>query len=256
MNKSFRSPFPHRYPRYPNISTYSGLTEPALPKRLKRIPSSTCVFGKFSDATDARICSLSPVVPFDLVHQLATFLQDPACRRQPTYLNLPPGITLDTLTAPGKALPPPPPPETMPENPPSAVPVTFLQAALTKDIPTPPPAPHSSPKMIASDPASIPLPPSPEIGRARGISNGTSSYFTQPLSSNVASELQEATNSTIDFPAIPFRLQPRLNDPRLQNMNGGLPSPAPLPRPSMGNLFLSSCPGKKGEHGLLRIFSC
>ncbi|CAG7850535.1 SubName: Full=Uncharacterized protein {ECO:0000313/EMBL:CCA67563.1} [Serendipita indica DSM 11827] len=215
---------------------------PPLPQHLQLLPVDGTNPAKTSETHPI---NLSPMVPFELVRQLARFLQDPTYQRQPTYLDLPYSITLDALTAPGQGTPAPPPPERMPENPPSAIPATFIQTELTKDIPTPPPAPHSSPKMIASDPASIPLPPSPELERGRGIPNEAASYFTHPVSSNIASELQEATNTNIEFPTQPFRLQPRLNIHRPQHSNGGVPLPAALPRPPLGNLFLSSCPGKK-----------
>ncbi|KAG8781936.1 hypothetical protein FRC15_007838 [Serendipita sp. 397] len=164
----------------------------------------------------------------------------------------------------------------------SILPPNVLQAELNKDIPTPPPAPHASPsfKRLTIDPALIPLPPSP--GEPSSITshkqNGEidsreASYFTQNLSSTASRDIQEAISSPlgIQVPLPPIPSSKHIfNGLNLKNgshsvkngkvsgdftngthptstctVNGGPRQVSSSSAPLVGNLFLSSCPGKK-----------
>lgn len=232
---------------------------------------------------------MSPMVPFELLDRLSTFLQDPKKGSQPTYLHLPYELTLDALTTPEYLPTPPlhPPPAGVPVLPSEPLetkalpplPSGLLQAEITKDIPTPPPAPHRSPKLsdTAVDPTLIPLPLSPNDKRSSlipvsGIStvNGTpgppqsaqeASYFSQRHSSTVhlenkvisASIKPSLSSIHIQRPSAPepplpmdtFRKTASVSYSRPQGDTSTMPY-TPPPSSRMGNLLLSSCPGKKG----------
>jgi hypothetical protein len=248
---------------------------------------------------------MSPMIPFELLFRLHTYLRSPPDSSHPTYLHLPYEMTLDALTAPNQQIPQPAPsapPTSQKTQPneitnngiPSAISPSILQEAIMEDMPTPPPAPHTSPKlpMRPVDATLIPLPPSPETIRRVLPTSGdadavpenrtyapqvtdTPSYFTQPLSSTLYRDIQEATSSNIDLPPAPQR--PAVKYIGRENPNGVRPiqngvkptstsdedfrnflmrkslpvAPVSSPQgPRLGNLMLSSCPGKKGLHTL------
>jgi hypothetical protein len=240
---------------------------------------------------------MSPMVPFELLFRLHIYLRGSPDPEHPTFLHLPYELTLDALTAPSQQVmqptppvPPPTQPNGVPETAsPSAIPPSLIQADVMEDMPTPPPAPHTSPKLRirAVDAASVPLPPSPEtIRHVLPVSNtvpenpklvpdvtDAPSYFTQALSSTLFRDIQEATSSNIDLPPAPQRpvakyigrgdpnaVRPTQNgvkptstgDEDFRNflMAKLLPVAPASPRqgPRLGNLMLSSCPGKKGSH--------
>lgn len=269
------------------------------------------------------------MVPFELLFRLHAHLRGPEDASCPTHLHLPYELTLDALTAPNQQttappVSPPPLSQHAALNPteltttPSAIPASVLQAAITEDMPTPPPAPHTSPKLriapVEMDATLVPLPPSPEIQRGtttipalsedadpppenllvgpstlapspRRVGDDSPSYFTQSLSSTLCDEIREATSSTIDLPSAPQRPAPAaegvgsggtvVNGTRLTHNNGAkspradgdefrnflmtksfLVPTAPVASqqaPRLGNLMLSSCPGKKGLSPLVVI---
>jgi hypothetical protein len=230
---------------------------------------------------------MSPMVPFELLLQLSIYLQEPTESSPPTYLQLPYELTLDALTTPEyfpvSSIPLPPNP-TAASGEASAIPPVVLQADMMVDLPTPPPASHRSPKLSAEivDPSLVPLPASPEDER-RTIapkysqdfssenttpapqSTQVPSYFSQHLSSKLSEDMLEATSTTIHVPSIAIHLQrpsaPEPVSPPVSYVNGlkgasdEMPindprctlNQAPLFSARLGNLLLSSCPGKKGE---------
>lgn len=228
------------------------------------------------------------MVPFELLLQLSIYLQEPTESSPPTYLQLPYELTLDALTTPEylptPSVPAPNPMAVSDMREASAIPPGVLQADMLVDIPTPPPAPHRSPKLSAEtiDPSMIPLPPSPEdeirtflpkfcqdfssentTPAPQGAQ--TPSYFSQHLSSKLSEDMLEATSTAIHVPSIAIHLQrpsaPEPVSPPASYINGlkgasdDMPmndprctfNQAPLFSARLGNLLLSSCPGKKGE---------
>lgn len=233
------------------------------------------------------------MVPFELLFRLHSYSRGPPDSSNPIYLHLPYELTLDALTAPPQSY-------SLPEvstpaafqnnqpngystNTPSAIPANMLQADVMEDMPTPPPAAHTSPK-LRIDAAMIPLPESPEMQRRSRLplddressdSNGVEppSYFSQQFSSTICNEIHEATTSTIEIPSTSQRASkhngktPASGSNGIQSVQNGasatsagdedfrnflkrksLPvAPVPVPpSPKLGNLMLSSCPGKKG----------
>ncbi|KIM30442.1 hypothetical protein M408DRAFT_7537 [Serendipita vermifera MAFF 305830] len=264
---------------------------PPLPVHLRQL--STDQTTAAAKTSQSHPINMSPMVPFELLFRLHGFLQGSLDPSQPTYLHLPYELTLDALTAPNQSTPPDssipavyensqpngtiPGPTTL-----SAIPASMIQAEVMEDAPTPPPAAHTSPK-LRIDATMVPLPPSPEAQRQpqlplpdASIASSSAempSYFTQPLSSTICSDIQEATNSILDIPVVHRRTPSSQNGKALSlGANGVQPAqngikatssgdqdfktflkrkslpvgPGPtLPPAKLGNLLLSSCPGKK-----------
>ncbi|KAG8833810.1 hypothetical protein FRC17_010051 [Serendipita sp. 399] len=270
-----------------------------LPLPTSSVPLSARERTSSAKTSESHPINMSPMIPFELAPRLPAYLQDPEKQQQPTYLYLPYEITLDALTTPNHPTPPDtvqqvlvPPNSTHNSNPPSVIPPNVLQSELNKDMPTPPPAPHSSPtfKRLMIDPALIPLPPSPDEPSRDSSQkqNGESiareaSYFTQPLRSTASRDIQDAICSPLGIPSLTaspnHALAQNLSKDNTQNAkNGRVPNgfsngvfPA-IPNLSipftngdshkksppdgqiLGNLFLSSCPGKKGVTNIMGFY--
>ena len=219
------------------------------------------------------------MVPFELLFRLHVHLRGSPEPSHPTYLHLPYELTLDALTAPVQSTPVDstvPVPIQQNGTPLSAIPPSVMQTEMNEDMPTPPPAAHTSPK-LSIDASLVPLPESPEIQRRPQLPINVvdpPSYFNQSFSSTLRNDIHEATTSTIDLPPAPQRPVAKQNGRTASlGLNGvkymqngatatnpededfrnflkrkSLPvaaAPAP-PAPRLGNLMLSSCPGKKG----------
>lgn len=231
----------------------------------------------------------------EILYHISRHVREPSTIPPSTILRLPLELTLDRLTAPRF-------PEAkrnihpvgnghpifkVPRTPSSVKRISVLQK---DEVPTPPPAPHHSPKFpTALLPESfVPLPPSPtesvdtcfpELPPQRPSSSSASlglsenSRPAQNQTMRVLHQIQEATSSPLNVSHLDLPKRPHTMPRSQRFVNSGGPvqngKPTPYPRqpfpldylfahaepvpvlqpqiPFIGNLLLSSCPGKKGN---------